>query len=123
MNSCSHFLYLDDSKAAESDRKQKASSVDSLKRDTKLIKILRTAINAVEDEDGWAALGPVGSHISNQGSFDSRNYGFSKLSDLFRAIDLFEVRKTDKENGGRILKVRNKKRIRLGNKGDGPEKN
>ncbi len=123
MNSCSHFLYLDDSKAAESDRKQKASSVDSLKRDTKLVKILRTAINAVEDDDGWAALGPVGSHISNQGSFDSRNYGFSKLSDLFRAIDLFEVRRTDNENGGRILKVRNKKRIRLGNRNDGSEKN
>jgi len=110
MNSCSNFLYLDETKAAETERTKKASSADSLKRDTKLINRLRTSIHAVEDDDGWAALGPVGSHIMNQGSFDSRNYGFSKLSDLFRSIDLFEVKKFDNGNGGHMLRVRDRKR-------------
>lgn len=119
MNSCSHFLYLDENKNAESERKQKASSVDTLKRDTRLINRLRTAISAVEDEDGWAPLGPVGSHISNQGAFDPRNYGFSKLSDLFRAIDLFEVRRLENANGGGTLNVRNRKRRVNGGKSDG----
>jgi hypothetical protein len=37
--------------------------------------------------------GPVGSHISNKTSFDSRNYGYKNLSSLFRAIDLFEIKR------------------------------
>jgi len=41
---------------------------------------------------GWAYLGTIGQHISNHASFDHRNYGFKKLSDLFAAIDLFEVK-------------------------------
>ena len=52
---------------------------------------LRSAVKAAADDDGWASLGPVGSHITNQGPFDHRTYGFKKLSDLFAAIDLFEV--------------------------------
>ena len=36
----------------------------------------------------------MGSHISNQASFDPRNYGYSRLSDLIEAIGLFEVRRT-----------------------------
>ncbi|MGL6428521.1 NYN domain-containing protein [Aeromonas hydrophila] len=49
---------------------------------------------------------PIGSHISNHASFDQRNYGFKKLSDLFMAIDLFEMKKTDNS----VLWVRDKKR-------------
>ena len=115
MNSCSRFLYLDEDQVAESERKQQATRPDALKRNTKLINHLRTAIAAVEDEDGWAPLGPVGSHMGNQGPFDHRNYGFSKLSDLFRAIDLFEVKKSDRANGGSTIWVRNRKRGRSGN--------
>lgn len=110
MNSCSRFLYLDESKTAEAERKKKGSSSDVLKRDTKLINLLRSSISAIEDEEGWAPLGPVGSHITNQGPFDHRNYGFSKLSGLFRAIDLFEIKKNDTGNGGNMLFVRSRKR-------------
>jgi hypothetical protein len=47
-----------------------------------------------EGEGGWATLGVIGSNLSNQGPFDSRNYGFGKLSDLFTSIDLFEMKQT-----------------------------
>jgi len=40
-------------------------------------------------------LGEIGNHISNHASFDQRNYGFRKLSDLFQSIDLFEMKKTN----------------------------
>ena len=43
--------------------------------------------------DSWAPLGEIGHHINNQGSFDPRNYGYKKLSDLFAAIKLFELKK------------------------------
>ncbi|MBT4874437.1 MAG: hypothetical protein HON48_04410, partial [Desulfobacula sp.] len=64
-----------------------------MKSDTKLINLLRTAIESTEEDNGWAALGPVGAHISNKTSFDSRNYGYKNLSSLFKAIDLFELKR------------------------------
>jgi|TARA_B110000495_G_scaffold161011_1_gene145540 uncharacterized protein (TIGR00288 family) len=97
--SCTRFLYLDDNdKKRKPDRKGKVAGENSLKRDTKLIKLLRSAVEAAAGEDGWARLGPVGTHIQNQGSFDSRNYGFSKLSGLFAAIDLFEMKQSQGAN-------------------------
>lgn len=95
VNSCTRFLYLEGEKKTAT-TKEKPTDHDKLKRDTKLMNVLRSAVEAVEDEDGWAQMGPVGSHIANQGSFDSRNHGFSKLSGLFAAIDWFEVKKEKK---------------------------
>ncbi|MEZ5278056.1 MAG: NYN domain-containing protein [Opitutaceae bacterium] len=111
VNSCTRFLFLDDPEKIRSAKKDTASTASQLKQDTKLMTVLRNAVEAAADEDGWARLGPVGSHISNQGSFDSRNYGFSKLSDLFSAIDLFEVEKTRKNNVT-VYAVRNRRRGR-----------
>ena len=102
VNSCTTFLFLDESTAAKASRTQAASEPNKLKQDTKLLRTLRNAIQATADEEGWAPLGPVGSHISNQGPFDPRNFGFSKLSDLFEAIDLFEVRKQKQQQNIRI---------------------
>tara|TARA_R110002073_G_scaffold13038_5_gene56106 strand:+ start:435 stop:1169 length:735 start_codon:yes stop_codon:yes gene_type:complete len=89
VNACSKFLYVDEEK-----KETKVSTKPtSIKSDTKLVSLLRQAIEATEDEEGWAALGPVGAHISNKSSFDSRNYGFKNLSSLFKAIDLFELKR------------------------------
>src|SRR3546814_11775529 len=63
----------------------------------------RNAGDAAQGDDGGSHLGAVGSHISNQGSFDSRNYGYRKLSDLIEATGLVEVRKN-----GQLLSVRAK---------------
>lgn len=104
--SCSRFLFLDEDERAKENRKEKASNPSILKNDSRLMTLLRSAVEAVGDEDGWAPLGLVGSHISNQGSFDQRNYGFRKLSDLFRAIDTFEVRNVATGNGSQQLCVR-----------------
>jgi hypothetical protein len=86
VNACSKFLFLDDPEAV----KQKKNP--NLKSDTKLINLLRQAIEATEDNEGWAALGSVGSNISNRTSFDCRNYGFKNLSSLFKEVDLFELK-------------------------------
>jgi hypothetical protein len=44
------------------------------------------AIAAVTQEDGWAPLGTVGSLlVKNDPSFDARNFGFRKLSELVKA--------------------------------------
>ena len=95
------------------DEKQKENgSVQSkpknIKSDTKLINLLRQAIDATEDDDGWAELGPVGSHISNKTSFDTRNYGYTNLSSLIKAIDLFELRR----GSGNAYQIRDKRKKR-----------
>jgi hypothetical protein len=47
---------------------------------------LKAAIAAVDQEDGWAPLGQVGTWLlKHDPSFDPRNFGFKKLSDLVRA--------------------------------------
>ncbi|MBV1877468.1 MAG: NYN domain-containing protein [Pseudomonadales bacterium] len=89
VNACSKFLFLDQPDAVEITSNAKPKNIKS---DTKLINLLRQAIEATEDDEGWADLGSVGSNISNRTSFDCRNYGFKNLSSLFKAIDLFELK-------------------------------
>lgn len=103
ISSCTKFLYLEEESANKPEPQKRQESVAQLKQNTKLMNTLRSAVQSAEGEEGWARLGPVGSYISNQGPFDHRTYGFKKLSDLFAAIDLFEVRKVDQ-----IIEVKRK---------------
>ena len=67
-----------------------------LRGDTKLMNLIRNAVEATSDENGWSNLGPVGSTVSKQSpEFDPRNYGYARLSDLVQAIGLFEVKRAD----------------------------
>ncbi|MGB7819162.1 MAG: NYN domain-containing protein [Ornithinibacter sp.] len=76
-----------------------------LRGDNKLVSLLRRAVESAADDAGWALVGTVGNRISNQSSFDSRNYGYAKLSKLLEATDLFEIR----ENGSSGLAVRDRR--------------
>jgi uncharacterized LabA/DUF88 family protein len=60
--------------------------------------LIREAVSGTENDDGWAKLSRVGTHISNQASFDPRNYGYSRLSDLIEAIGLFEIRRDEHQH-------------------------
>lgn len=63
-----------------------------LARDTKLVSLICSAIDALSNDDGFARMGEVKSHIvKNFSAFDSRNYGYSKFSSLINAIGLFEL--------------------------------
>ncbi len=107
---CSRFLYLeslggppDDAEAAPAagaakGGKGKAAAprkptAAELRRDARLVALLRGAVENAAGEDGWSQLGAVGSQIANQASFDPRNHGFRKLGDLIEAIGLFDVEK------------------------------
>ncbi len=105
VNACSKFLFLD---REPKNGAAKNTKTKNIKSDTKLINLLRQAIEATEDENGWATLGPIGSHISNKTSFDTRNYGYKNLSTLVKAIDLFEL-KRGQGNSYLVKDVRRKK--------------
>lgn len=63
-----------------------------LANDTKLVSLIRSAIESLSDEDGFANTGEIKKHIvKNYSAFDSRNYGYTKFSDLINTIGLFEL--------------------------------
>lgn len=110
VNACSRFIYLDEEQADSNQTKTKKISTQELKQNTKLMDTLRQAIKKSSDDKGWAAFGPVGSYIANQSPYDHRTFGFKKLSDLFAAIDLFEIKKFTTENNS-FHRVRIKKQV------------
>jgi len=83
-----------------------------MKGDTKLVALLRSALEAASDESGWAHLGTVGSNIAKQASgFDPRNYGFSKLWELAAATKLFDVDERVRSDGhSRSIYIRDKRK-------------
>jgi hypothetical protein len=96
VKACDRFLYMDVLSAPTDDPEPSTGvrrpTAKSLRGDAKLMNLLRQAIEAGSDEDGWANLGRVGSHIANQEpDFDSRNWKYPKLVDLVSAIGLFEI--------------------------------
>jgi uncharacterized protein (TIGR00288 family) len=103
VNACSRFLFVDEKPAEQIQAETKVN----LKGDAKLINLLRQAMEACENEDGWSHLGALGSHIANHASFDPRNYGYKKLSDLLKAINLFETKTV-----GNALLVRDKRKAK-----------
>ena len=95
-NACDQFTYLEVliEPAAESPSTAPPRIAPTkLRGDTRLVLGLRRSVSAASSEDGWANLGTVG-HLmrQQQPDFDSRNWGYAKLSDLVRATELFVVR-------------------------------
>lgn len=92
-------------------------NVDKITR--KEIELIRTTIADVSDDDGWAFLGDVGSLLQKkQPNFDSRNFGFDKLTPLIKSIDKFEIEQRESPKGRHKLifvkikekAIRNKRR-------------
>ncbi|MCA0977499.1 NYN domain-containing protein [Qipengyuania flava] len=64
--------------------------------DEELVELLGTAWKAAKrDDEGYAQMGEVGSLAGNRSSFDVRNYGFKRLSDLLESMDQFKVERRD----------------------------
>ncbi|KFJ09434.1 NYN domain protein [Delftia acidovorans] len=76
-----------------------------LRQDTRLLSMLRSAVNATQDESGWAHVGAVGAQIGNKASFDARNYGYATLTKLLAATQAFEMR----DEGTSRVAVRDKR--------------
>lgn len=122
VTACDRFIYADvlraESVGADTGEAEEAApavkrrSGGELRQDSRLVRLLQNAAQAVSDEDGWATLGALGSHIAKQApEFDSRNYGYGKLSELVNATGLFDM---EQRNGGnnRTLWARLKRRVK-----------
>lgn len=69
--------------------------------DEELLKLLVDAYNSVKrDERGFASLSAMGQLAGNRSSFDTRNFGFKRLSDLIEAVPNFQ---TERREDGRTF--------------------
>lgn len=108
---CDKFIYLEilkkDQDKPPSDGTAKRNNVDKIT--AKTIRLLRNSVNDAADEDGWAFLGDVGSLIlKKQPNFDSRNFGFDKLTPLFKSLSQFEIDQREQPGGRfKLVYVRN----------------
>lgn len=113
VSACDKFIYTEvlRAKTDESQAIIKKSSSE-LKQDTKLVSLLRNAVEASSDESGWSQLGPVGGNIAKQApDFDPRNYGYRKLGELVSAVKLFELEERQVGDGNsKTLYVRDKRK-------------
>ncbi len=98
---CDRFVFTEVLREDAGGDASRRKSVKDLKRDAKLVALLRHALDNAADDTGWASLGSVGSTIAKRTpEFDSRNYGYAKLSGLLKAIQIFDLEERAVGRGG-----------------------
>ncbi len=108
---CDKFVYTEVLREDAGGDATTRKSGKELKRDPKLVTLLRNAVDSAADDTGWAGLGMVGTAIAKRSpEFDSRNYGYAKLSGLLKAVQLFDLEERPVGRGpNKSLYVRDQK--------------
>jgi len=117
---CDKFIYIEilkyQTEGIESElTESKSSQKDNIDKITpKVIRLISSTISDLADDDGWAFLGDVGNLLQKkQPNFDSRNYGFQKLTPLINSINKFEIEQRESTKGRfKLIYVRNKEKIK-----------
>ncbi|WP_066646023.1 NYN domain-containing protein [Christensenella timonensis] len=97
---CEIFRYLEvlaqstdentEAAAEETDKEEKAGPAKANKQ--QLTRAIKAIVNDISDDDGWAFLGAVGNRLNKRyPDFDSRNYGYAKLTQLVEALKQFDI--------------------------------
>lgn len=117
---CDKFIYLEILNSPSVSKTSGSSSAKSApekekepveKIDAKFVSLLLTTVDDIADESGWAFLGDVGNLlIKKRPDFDSRNYGYVKLSQLIKSLsDKFEIdERVTEKSSIKLVYVRSK---------------
>ena len=118
---CDKFIYIEIIGAKESPQRRAVAypaspapvPAPTESVDPALIRLLENTIDDLTEDDQWAFLAEVGILLlKKKPDFDPRNYGFSKLTPLFKSLpDRFEIDEREVENSRiRHIYVRNRQR-------------
>ena len=104
ITACDKFIYIEILASEEIHHETKNRRLPKTsfpKVDKRTLQVIKSSINDLADESGWAFLGEVGTLIlKKQPNFDPRNYGYKKLLLLMRSIDSIETDERQSDNGG-----------------------
>ena len=78
-----------------------------------VVDLIADSLESIADEDGYGFMGKLGNLLlKKQPDFDPRNYGYSKLTQLVKALDRFEVvsRQTSADDPTKHVYLRDKHR-------------
>lgn len=117
---CDKFIYIEILKSQPEEvdseiSKSKRPPDENIDKITpKVIKLIASTISDLADDDGWAFLGDVGNLLQKkQPNFDSRNYGFQKLTPLIKSIKKFEIDQRENTKGRfKLIYVKNKENVK-----------
>lgn len=100
---CDKFIYIEiiGAKAIPKTKKTRTSSQTEISKydkiDNKFIQLIKSSIEDIADDNGWAFLAEVGQLIiKKKPDFDPRNYGYPKLTPLIKSLNkYFEIDERD----------------------------
>ncbi|MBX3593985.1 NYN domain-containing protein [Sphingomonas sp.] len=106
--SCTRFIEVEGLlRTRESEAAERSAAIQSAvestggSTDEALLSLLIDAYNASKrDQRGFASLNELGRRAGNRSSFDTRNYGYKRLSDMLAAIPSFQ---TEQREDGQIF--------------------
>lgn len=112
VGACDKFIFTEILRKDEPAVSTQKKSTKELKGDTRLVNLLRNAVEDSADEDGWAYLANVGQNIANQApEFDPRNYGYKKLGELIGAVQLFDKdERVSSSSQDKLIYIRDKRK-------------
>ncbi len=103
---CDRFIYLEILKNhAEENETEVAENKSDPTRDVdkitpQVIKLIASTVSDLADEDGWAFLGDVGNLLQKkQPNFDSRNFGYPKLTPMIKSTQKFDIDERESPRG------------------------
>jgi len=117
---CDKFIYIEILKYQSQENESEVVESKSTPKDDvdkvtpKVIKLIASTISDLADDDGWAFLGDVGNLLQKkQPNFDSRNYGYHKLTPLIKSIKKFDIESRESSKGRfKLIYVKNKEQAK-----------
>ena len=127
VNACSQFIYVEKLNILLNDKTVKYITPNNkhqavteavtkyvgnnydIRKDYKLINILMQGVEVTSDEQGWADVKDMSLYIRKNSSFSQVNYGFKKMGDLIKALDLFDMEYVGKRKTQLMIKTRDKR--------------
>jgi uncharacterized protein (TIGR00288 family) len=101
--SCTRFYDVGALALDDEELEQPATGKGQRPVDPELLQVLGSAYKASKrNEEGYTPLSELGQRAKAVSSFAARNYGYTRLSDLIKAVPNFEVKSGD--DGGLLVK-------------------
>lgn len=127
VNACSQFIYVEKLNVLLNDKTVEDIATNNkhhavteavtkyvgnnydIRKDYKLINILKQGVEVTSDEQGWADVKDMSLYIRKNSSFSQVNYGFKKMGDLIKALDLFDMEYVGDRKTQLMIRIRDKK--------------